>query len=92
MQLLIIEVIPKKLHVEYIKIEDLLSYETSIKTMASYSADLPKRIQVLSELKKQWDDIDKGITSIRGGKSYKNSYDGTDDLSPTSAGEVEELR
>mgnify|MGYP001024721121 FL=1 len=74
------------------KIEDLLSYETSIKTMASYSADLPKRIQVLSELKKQWDDIDKGITSIRGGKSYKNSYDGTDDLSPTSAGEVEELR
>ena len=60
--------------------------------MASYSADLPKRIQVLSELKKQWDDIDKGITSIRGGKSYKNSYYGTDDLSPTSAGEVEELR
>lgn len=68
-------------------IDTLLSYEESIKRMAKYSAELPKRIDVLSELKKEWDDIEKGTSVIRGGKTYKNSYDGNDDVPVTDSGE-----
>ena len=74
-----------------IKLEDLQACEESLKQIIKISNEIPDRVEKLTELQEKWDKIEKGITSIRGGGTYRESYDGTDERASTDAHEVEIL-
>ena len=75
-----------------IKLDDLQACEESLKQIIKISNEIPDRVEKLTELKDKWDKIEKGVTSIRGGGEYRNSYDGVDERTPDVADEVEILR
>lgn len=74
-----------------IEIDELLNYEENIKRLTKYANEIPSRIEMLAEQKVKWDEIEKGTKTIRGGKQYKSSYDGEDDLAPSTTIGVESL-
>lgn len=71
--------------------KDLITCEETLKKLIEISNDIPDRIEALGELNEKWDKMEKGVTSIRGGHSYRDSYDGTNDRAVNAADEVETL-
>lgn len=74
-----------------LKIEDLANCEKILKSIIETSNDIPSRIESLTELNEKWDKIEKGVSSIRGGAAYRDSYDGTNDRAASTADEIETL-
>ena len=75
-----------------IKLEDLQACEESLKQIIRISNEIPDRVEKLTELQEKWDKIEKGVTSIRGGGDYSESYDGVNERTPGTTDEVEILR
>ena len=75
-----------------IKLEDLQACEESLKQIIKISNEIPDRVEKLTELKDKWDKIEKGVTSIRGGGEYRDSYDGVDERTSDATDEAEVLR
>ena len=74
-----------------IKLEDLTTCEDTLKRIIKISNEIPDRINELTQLNEKWDKIEKGVTSIRGGAEYRDSYDGTNDRASDASDEVETL-
>lgn len=74
-----------------IEIKDLALCEDTLKQIIKISNEIPDRIDALTELQDKWDKIEKGVTSIRGGATYSESYDGTNDRAADASDEVETL-
>lgn len=75
-----------------IKLEDLQNCEESLKQIIKISNEIPDRVEKLTELQEKWDKIQKGVSLIRGGGTYQESYDGVDERTPGNADDVEILR
>lgn len=73
------------------KLEDLTKCEEILKEIIKISNEIPDRINNLTELNEKWDKIEKGVTSIRGGSEYRDSYDGTNDRAANASDKVETL-
>ena len=74
-----------------IKLEDLQACEESLKQIIKISNEIPDRVEKLTELQEKWDKIEKGVTSIRGGGEYSESYDGIDERASSADDEAEIL-
>ena len=74
-----------------IEIKDLALCEDTLKQIIKISNEIPDRVEALTELQDKWDKIEKGVTSIRGGAMYRESYDGTNDRAANASDEVETL-
>lgn len=72
--------------------KDLITCEETLKKLIEISNDIPDRIEALGELNDKWDKMEKGVTSIRGGLSYRESYDGTNDRAVNASDEIETLQ
>lgn len=75
-----------------ITVKDLTDCEETLKQILKISNEIPDRIEALTELNSKWDKIEKGVTSIRGGSEYRESYDGTNDRAANTPDEVETLQ
>ena len=65
--------------------------EESLKQIIKISNEIPDRVEKLTELQEKWDKIEKGVTSIRGGGEYSESYDGIDERASSADDEAEIL-
>lgn len=60
-----------------LEMKDLALCEDTLKQIIKIANEIPARVESLTELNDKWDKIEKGVTSIRGGAEYRDSYDGT---------------
>lgn len=74
-----------------IDLKAMVAFEESINQILKIANDIPSKIESLTELNNKWDKIEKGLSSIRGGQIYRNSYDGTDDRTNDASNETETL-
>lgn len=72
-------------------LEAISDSEKNLKGLLNATNDIPNRISKLVELREQWDKAEKGVSSIRGGKEYKASYDGVDERESISSDGVQSL-
>lgn len=74
-----------------LELKDLAACEDTLKQIIKIANEIPERVDKLAELNDKWDKIEKGISTIRGGLEYRNSYDGTDDRAVDASDEAETL-
>lgn len=74
-----------------LELKDLAACEDTLKQIIKIANEIPERVDKLTELNDKWDKIEKGISTIRGGLEYRNSYDGTDDRAVDASDEAETL-
>ena len=74
-----------------LEMKDLAICEETLKQIIKIANEIPARIEGLTELNDKWDKIEKGVTSIRGGAEYRDSYDGTNDRAVNAPNETETL-
>ena len=74
-----------------LEMKDLALCEDTLKQIIKIANEIPARVESLTELNDKWDKIEKGVTSIRGGAEYRDSYDGTNDRASNAPNETETL-
>lgn len=74
-----------------ITIKELADCESTLKKILEIASEIPDRVEALTDLNDKWDKIEKGVSSIRGGAVYRDSYDGTNDRASESSSEAEVL-
>lgn len=74
-----------------LEMKDLAFCEDTLKQIIKIANEIPARVESLTELNDKWDKIEKGVTSIRGGIEYRDSYDGTNDRASNAPNETETL-
>lgn len=71
--------------------DDIALIEDGITKLLTKAATIPSTIKRLTELKEEWDSIEKGTEQIRGGIEYSTSFDGDDGEISTSDSRVQSL-
>jgi hypothetical protein len=74
-----------------LEMKDLAFCEDTLKQIIKIANEIPARVESLTELNDKWDKIEKGVTLIRGGAEYRDSYDGTNDRASNAPNETETL-
>ena len=74
-----------------LEMKDLALCEDTLKQIIKIANEIPARVESLTGLNDKWDKIEKGVTSIRGGAEYRDSYDGTNDRASNAPNETETL-
>lgn len=71
--------------------DDLLACEDTLKDLIKRSHDIPQQIDILEDLKEQYDKQQGGVAKVRGGGIYKRSYDGDDEETLGSNSSIQEV-